>query len=181
MVRSGSSALFRDVRDEILCSRRQHLGQRGGTSRCGLMRRSKHRVRMHNSKRVLWASTSGELNASELILSDAASTETLPRPQLAARRSTRFPALSSQRARADLRDRHLRNLRILSAISLACVSKAKWPVSKKRTTARGLSRLKASAPGGKKNGSFLPHTAKSGGLCVRKYSWNEGYRATLLL
>ena len=32
-----------------------------------------------------------------------------------------------------------------------------------------------------KNGSFLPHTAKSGGLCARKYSWNDGYSATLLL
>ena len=42
---------------------------------------------------------------------------------------------------------------MLSAISRACVSKAKWPVSKKRTTALGLSRLNASAPGGKKNGS----------------------------
>src|SRR5262249_37978320 len=78
-------------------------------------------------------------------------------------------------------DDHVRKSRMLSAISWACVSKAKWPVSKKRTTARGLSRLNASAPGGKKNGSFLPQTAKSGGLCVRKYSWNDGYRATLLL
>jgi len=56
--------------------RGRHLGQRGGTSWCGLMRRSKHRARMHNSKRVLSASTSGELNASGLILSEAASTET---------------------------------------------------------------------------------------------------------
>jgi hypothetical protein len=37
-----------------------------------------------------------------------------------------------------------------------------------------MSRLKASAPAGKKNGSFLPHTASSGGLLVRKYSWNAG-------
>jgi hypothetical protein len=37
-----------------------------------------------------------------------------------------------------------------------------------------MSRLKASAPAGKKNGSFLPHTANSGGLLVRKYSWNAG-------
>src|SRR5262245_22723936 len=59
---------------------------------------------------------------------------------------------------------HFRKSRMLSAISRACVSSAKWPVSKKRTTARGLSRLKASAPGGTKNGSFLPHTAKNGGL-----------------
>jgi hypothetical protein len=38
---------------------------------------------------------------------------------------------------------------MLSAISRTCVSIAKWPVSKKRTTARGLSRLNASAPGGR--------------------------------
>jgi hypothetical protein len=29
-------------------------------------------------------------------------------------------------------------------------------------------------PAGKKNGSFLPHTASRGGLLVRKYSWNAG-------
>jgi hypothetical protein len=70
---------------------------------------------------------------------------------------------------------------MLSAISRACVSSAKWPVSKKRTTALGISRLNASAPDGRKNGSFLPHAAKNGGLCLRKYSWNDGYSATLLL
>ncbi len=41
---------------------------------------------------------------------------------------------------------------------------SQWPVSKKRTTASGMSRLNASAPGGRKNGSFLPHTARNGGL-----------------
>ena len=46
-----------------------------------------------------------------------------------------------------------------AAISAACVSSAKCPVSKKRTTAPGMSRLNASAPRGRKNGSFLPHTA----------------------
>ena len=46
-----------------------------------------------------------------------------------------------------------------AAISGACVSSAKCPVSKKRTVAFGMSRLNASAPGGRKNGSFLPHTA----------------------
>src|SRR5262245_19436608 len=74
-----------------------------------------------------------------------------------------------------------RKSRMLSAISLACVSIAKWPVSRKRTTAWGISRLNASAPGRRKNGSFLPHTAKSDGLWVRKYFWNDGYSATLLL
>src|SRR5262249_50598167 len=68
----------------------------------------------------------------------------------------------------------VRKSRITSAISLAWVSSAKWPVSKNRTSALRLSRLNASAPDGRKNGSFLPHTASSGGWCVRKYSWNFG-------
>jgi hypothetical protein len=67
-----------------------------------------------------------------------------------------------------------RKSRISSAISSACVSRAKWPVSKKRTTAPGMSRLNASAPGGRKNGSFLPQTARRGGLDVRKYFWKAG-------
>jgi len=37
-----------------------------------------------------------------------------------------------------------------------------------------LSRLKASAPRGRKNASFLPHTASNGVRLVRKYSWNFG-------
>ena len=74
-----------------------------------------------------------------------------------------------------------RKSRMLSSISRAWVSKAKCPVSKKRTTAPGISRLNASAPDGRKNGSFLPHAAKNGGLCLRKYYWNDGYSATLLL
>src|SRR6516162_5711661 len=63
---------------------------------------------------------------------------------------------------------HFRKSRMLSAISPACVSNAKWPVSKKRTLASGMSRLNASAPGGRKNGSFLPQAARNGGLCLRK-------------
>src|SRR5262249_18031467 len=61
-----------------------------------------------------------------------------------------------------------RKLRIAAAIWSQCVSSAKWPVSKKRTSAFGMSRLNASAPAGKKNGSFLPHTARNGGLYLRK-------------
>ena len=61
-----------------------------------------------------------------------------------------------------------------AAISAACVSKAKCPVSKKRTTASGMSRLNASAPCGRKNGSFLPHAARKAGLYVRKYFWKVG-------
>src|SRR5215467_1388525 len=49
-----------------------------------------------------------------------------------------------------------RNSRIAPAISGAWVSSANCPVLKKRTYAPGLSRLNASAPTGRKNGSFLP-------------------------
>lgn len=40
-------------------------------------------------------------------------------------------------------------------------------------------RCQASAPAGRKKGSFLPHTASSGGWCLRKYAWNSGYFWTL--
>src|ERR1700693_981197 len=68
----------------------------------------------------------------------------------------------------------MKNSRMVDAISAAWVSSAKCPVSKKRTTAFGMSRLNASAPCGRKNGSFLPHTARNGGLYVRKYFWKLG-------
>jgi hypothetical protein len=51
---------------------------------------------------------------------------------------------------------------VATAISAACVPSAKRPVSKKRTVAFGMSRLNASAPVGRKNGSFLPHAASKG-------------------
>ena len=57
---------------------------------------------------------------------------------------------------------------MLSAISRACVSSAKLPVSNKRITAFGISRLNASAPGGRKKGSFLPQAASKGGLWMRR-------------
>ena len=69
---------------------------------------------------------------------------------------------------------YAKNFRMLSAISCAWVSRAKCPVSKNSTFAFGLSRLNASAPGGRKKGSFFPQTAKNFGLCVRKYFWNSG-------
>src|SRR5262249_56357723 len=92
----------------------------------------------------------------------------------------------SDRQRDDLQGEHaqasflVRKFRIAAAISLAWVSSAKWPVSRNRTSAFRLSRLNASAPDGRKNGSCLPQTASSGGWCLRKYSWNFGYSATLL-
>src|SRR5262249_5118348 len=73
--------------------------------------------------------------------------------------------------RDDLQGEHaqasflVRKFLIAGAISLAWVSSAKWPVSRNRTSALRLSRLNASAPDGRKNGSFLPHTASSGGWC----------------
>src|SRR5262245_8428732 len=73
-----------------------------------------------------------------------------------------------------------RKSRMATAISSQCVSSAKCPVSKSVTVAFLMSRLKASAPAGTKNGSPLPHTASSGGWCRRKYSWNFGYISTLL-
>jgi O-antigen ligase len=64
--------------------------------------------------------------------------------------------------------------RISAAISAAWVSSAKWPVSRKWTSAFGLSRAKASAPGGRKNGSCRPQTARNGGRRSRNQAWNCG-------
>src|SRR5262249_41828084 len=90
-------------------------------------------------------------------------------------RITCSTAVATRRARAvGLQIQETRKSRIAAAISGACVSSAKWPVSKKRTTAPGMSRWNASAPAGRKNGSFLPQTARKGGPCVRKYSWKAG-------
>src|SRR6516164_7635949 len=84
------------------------------------------------------------------------------------------PSLNSEAYAAILVSLRPRKSRIAVAISWACVSSAKWPVSKKWTSAFGSSRLKASAPGGRKKGSCLPQTASSGGRLLRKYSWNLG-------
>src|SRR4029453_15007916 len=78
------------------------------------------------------------------------------------RRSALF-LLRDQR-RSGWHNQQARKLRIAPAISGAWVSSAKCPVSKKRTTAPGLSRLNASAPTGRKNGPFFPHTARKRGL-----------------
>ncbi len=70
----------------------------------------------------------------------------------------------TSRAGSRLRIQRATKSRMAVAISAACVSNAKCPVLKKRTTASGMSRLNASAPCGRKNGSFSPHTARKGGL-----------------
>src|SRR5262245_26677837 len=61
-----------------------------------------------------------------------------------------------------------RKSRMIAAISGPRLSKAKCPASSKWISACGLSRLNACAPAGRKNGSFFPHTARSGGRDVRK-------------
>jgi hypothetical protein len=69
---------------------------------------------------------------------------------------------------ASLQIQRARKSRIAAAITLAWVSSAKWPVSKKWITASGMSRLNASAPRDRKKGSFFPHVARKRGSCVRK-------------
>src|SRR5262249_54789 len=64
-----------------------------------------------------------------------------------------------------------RKSRMAGAISAAWVSSAKCPVSSRRTTASGMSRLNASAPAGRKKGSWRPQVASNGGRSVRKYFW----------
>src|ERR1700733_11215479 len=61
------------------------------------------------------------------------------------------------------------------AISSARVSNAKWPAFTKDTSAAGWSRLKASAPGGRKKGSLRPQIAKIGGRFSRKYVCHTEY------
>src|SRR5262249_399708 len=63
-----------------------------------------------------------------------------------------------------------RNRLIAAAISTACVSRAKWRVSRNSIRAFGISFRNASAPAGIKNGSFLPQIASNGGFAFRKYS-----------
>jgi len=59
-----------------------------------------------------------------------------------------------------------------TAISAACVSSAKRPVSEECTSAFGQSRREASAPG-RKSGSCRPQTASSWGSSVREYAWKK--------
>src|SRR5215469_2649863 len=67
-----------------------------------------------------------------------------------------------------------RKLRIAAAISSQCVSRATRPVSKNRTSASGMSRLNASAPAGRKSGSFLPHTCQKRRLVLAKMGLEFG-------
>ena len=64
---------------------------------------------------------------------------------------------------------HTGIFRIADAISSTLVSSAKCPESRNSTAALGTSRLNASAPGGMKKLSFLPHMASNGGRCILRY------------
>ena len=93
------------------------------------------------------------------------------------------PQIVGAGGRTELRNQPPRKSRIAVAISAACVSSAKCPVSKKRTSALGISRLKASAPGGRKKGSNLPaekNPAKSKAI-VSARGENWPFLLTLLL
>src|SRR3954465_6618615 len=53
-------------------------------------------------------------------------------------------------------------------------SNAKWPVSRRWSSAPGISRLKSSAPSTVKIPSFLPQVTSMGGCCLRKYACQLG-------
>lgn len=84
--------------------------------------------------------------------------------RLAGNRERRSSAEQGSLTRAQNR----RKPAMASAMTAACVSRAKCPVSRNRTWASGMSRRNASAPAGRKNGSFRPQIASSRGRCVRK-------------
>lgn len=70
--------------------------------------------------------------------------------------------------------------RMLSAISQACVSSAEMASVKEADNRVRVIALERLCTRRRKYGWFLPHTAKNGGWCARKYSWNVGYSAMLL-
>src|SRR5438477_648320 len=63
-----------------------------------------------------------------------------------------------------------RNSRINDPIRSTSSSNAKWPVSRRWSSALGISLLKSSAPSTVKIPSFLPQVISVGGCCLRKYS-----------
>src|SRR5689334_5924478 len=63
-----------------------------------------------------------------------------------------------------------RNSRINDPIRSSSSSNAKWPVSRRWSSAPGISLLKSSAPSTVKIPSFLPQVISMGGCCLRKYS-----------
>src|ERR1700745_3832970 len=63
-----------------------------------------------------------------------------------------------------------RNSCINDPIRSASSSNAKWPVSRRWSSALGISLLKSSAPSTVKIPSFLPQVINVGGCCLRKYS-----------
>ena len=63
-----------------------------------------------------------------------------------------------------------RNSCINDPIRSTSSSNAKWPVSRRWSSALGISLLKRSAPFTVKIPSFLPQVISVGGCCLRKYS-----------
>src|SRR5262249_4950251 len=63
-----------------------------------------------------------------------------------------------------------RNSCINDPIRSTSSSNAKWPVSRRWSSALGISLLKSSAPSTVKIPSFLPQVISMGGCCLRKYS-----------
>src|SRR5215813_14966653 len=63
-----------------------------------------------------------------------------------------------------------RNSCINDPIRSPSSSNAKWPVSRRWSSALGISLLKSSAPCTVKIPSFLPQVISMGGCCLRKYS-----------
>src|SRR5213079_944458 len=63
-----------------------------------------------------------------------------------------------------------RNSCINDPIRSTSSSNAKWPVSRRWSSALGISLLKSSAPSTVKIPSFLPQVISVGGCCSRKYS-----------
>jgi hypothetical protein len=63
-----------------------------------------------------------------------------------------------------------RNSCINDPIRSTSSSNAKWPVSRRWSSALGISLLKSSAPSTVKIPSFFPQVISVGGCCLRKYS-----------
>jgi hypothetical protein len=77
-------------------------------------------------------------------------------------------------------DYHFRKLRIAAAISSQCVSRAKWPVSKKRTSASGMSRLSLGALRQEERVVLAPSRQKRR-LVVAKISLEFGIQRDVVL
>src|SRR4030095_14201880 len=73
-----------------------------------------------------------------------------------------------------------RNSCINDPIRSTSSSNAKWPVSRRWSSAPGISLLKRSAPSTVKIPSFLPQVISVGGCCLRKYSCQSAYASSFI-